>query len=53
MTTRDKATGRYADTKFDKLCVCGHRLGVHTADKAGHVQPCGDCDCECFVKATK
>lgn len=50
--TRDKKNGRYADTRFDKPCQCGHRLGQHTADKDGQQQPClaDGCDCECFTK---
>jgi hypothetical protein len=54
-TTRDKATGRYADTKLDKPCTCGHTLGQHTADKSGKVQPClaDGCDCDCFTKAKR
>jgi hypothetical protein len=54
-TTRDKKTGRYVDTKFDKPCTCGHTLGDHTADKAGPIQPCLalDCECECFTKAKR
>ncbi len=33
---REKATGRYGfEGDFDRLCVCGHRLGVHLA-KAPH-----------------
>ena len=31
--SRSKATGRYGyDGNFDRLCVCGHRLGVHTSE---------------------
>ena len=29
---RDPVTGQYAfDNRFDRLCVCGHRLGDHIA----------------------
>lgn len=64
---RERNTGRYADTKFSRLCVCGHRLGIHTAERlAGPrvpgqrgrppgIQPCleADCACECFTRATR
>ena len=52
MTQRDKATGRYTDTRFDKLCTCGHTLGNHTAEKVGNHQECltDGCECECFTK---
>jgi hypothetical protein len=52
INTRDKSTGRYADTKLDKMCKCGHTLGNHTADKFGNQQPClaDDCGCACFKK---
>ena len=62
MTNRDRATGRYVDTMFDKPCTCGHTLGVHTADRRAGEQPClvgqmGDggvpCDCDAFTKAKK
>lgn len=30
MTTRDHVTGQYAyDGNFDRMCRCGHTLGVH------------------------
>ena len=53
MTQRDQATGRYTDAKLSKLCVCGHTLGEHAAEKVGTVQECfhADCLCECFRKA--
>jgi hypothetical protein len=57
-TNRDNVSGRYVDTRFDKVCVCGHTLGYHTAEKSADSQPCiiGDfeevgCDCACFKKA--
>jgi hypothetical protein len=54
-TNRDRKTGKYTDTDLNKLCVCGHRLGVHTAAKVGNEQPCLDpyCHCECFRKAKR
>lgn len=57
---REKRTGRYAPRNFDAVCVCGHTLGNHTAERATEngraLQPClaaeleglEDCDCECF-----
>ncbi len=50
---RDKATGRYADSKLEKPCRCGHTLGQHSAEKAGNERPCfaAGCDCGCFKKA--
>lgn len=59
---REKGTGRYTyDGDWDRLCVCGHTLGTHTAVRARNPetgkmeQPCivGDlghefCDCSCF-----
>jgi hypothetical protein len=28
---RDQSTGRYSFwNRFERMCVCGHRLGVHT-----------------------
>ena len=44
--TRER-NGRYGYIgKLDRLCVCGHRLGDHTAD-APH-ECLGDCLCERF-----
>lgn len=49
---RDKSSGRYTDSRLDKLCSCGHTLGQHSAEKAGKEQPCyaDGCDCDCFTK---
>lgn len=49
---RNKRTGRYTDSRLDKRCQCGHRLGEHTADRAGDCQPClaDGCACERFTK---
>jgi len=31
--SRNKTTGRYSyDGQLERLCVCGHRLGIHTAE---------------------
>ena len=46
---RNKADGRYIDRTLEKLCVCSHRLGEHTADRAGTSQPCLRCECESFT----
>lgn len=55
---REGGTGRYTWT-VDRLCNCGHPLGVHTAARVKGEQPCmnGDPhspgsdgqDCECTV----
>jgi hypothetical protein len=53
---KDRKTGRYTDTKLDKVCrVCGHRLGQHAAEKDGDEQPClvPDCVCVCFQRSIR
>lgn len=47
---RDRATGRYVDTDFDKLCWCHHRLGDHTAYAVNGQREClkDGCACERF-----
>ncbi len=52
MSQRNKADGTYTDSKPEKVCVCGHRLGQHTADRLGKIQPCLEpgCECESFTK---
>ena len=59
--------GRYTYSRFDRLCTCGHTLGVHTAERVktpeGTMQPCivheefgwklFHCDCECFKPERK
>jgi len=61
---REHGTGRYTWTT-DRLCVCGHRLGEHTAarvkdPKTGIIgQPCMSeepeepCGCELFAPAKR
>lgn len=58
MSTRERGTGRYSyDGRWDRLCVCGHPLGEHAAERVSGQQPCfhGDaepsepCDCERFT----
>tara|TARA_R110000803_G_scaffold20201_16_gene52284 strand:- start:1112 stop:1318 length:207 start_codon:yes stop_codon:yes gene_type:complete len=50
--------GRYRHT-FEKICVCGHTNGQHTAERVkvdGKMwQECLEegCGCECFKKAKK
>jgi hypothetical protein len=40
-TQRQQGTGRYIHTKPTRLCVCGHPVGVHSAEKgADGSQPC-------------
>lgn len=58
--TRDKGTGRYElEGKWDRLCKCGHKLGIHAAEVSCGMRPCfnGDtgepCDCEKFRAAPK
>jgi hypothetical protein len=53
MTNRNRANGRYTDSRLDKPCACGHSLGQHDAEKVGNEQPCQICDCECWKKAKK
>jgi hypothetical protein len=65
---REVGTGRYAfDGGFERLCVCGHTLGQHTAERGRcpvtkkMQQPCivedsqghegCGCDCMCFKPA--
>jgi len=58
--------GRYTySPRMERLCVCGHALGVHTSERVktteGTMQPCichefsdeGHCDCECFKPERK
>jgi hypothetical protein len=54
-SNRDKANGRYTDSRLDKPCTCGHTLGNHTADRDGDYQPClvNGCACDCFTKTRK
>lgn len=57
MPSRDN-TGRYKHTGgWERLCTCGHDLGVHSAEKVDGKRPCFsadftgvDCACECFKK---
>lgn len=60
-TNRDRSSGKYVDTDLEKVCVCGHGLGEHTAARVAGEQPCmhgcdfhsdDSCDCESFRKAT-
>lgn len=46
--TRDQKTGRY-EAGLDRLCVCGHRNGEHTA--GGH--ECQACECDKFRRVRK
>jgi hypothetical protein len=52
--TRRRDSGRYAHA-HDRLCTCGHMLGMHTADATENEQPCLilDCPCEKFTPARK
>lgn len=59
MQNREANTGKYTfDGDMDRLCVCGHRLGIHTLDRkrinGKPRQPCDNgCKCECFKPARK
>jgi hypothetical protein len=52
--SRDKSSGQYSyQNKFERLCVCGHTLGMHTGDApheciAGDFLPGVTCDCVKF-----
>jgi len=60
---REEDTGRFAyHGGWDRLCICGHTLGVHSAAKTKDYHPCfnndygedgEDCDCEKFKPAKK
>jgi hypothetical protein len=54
-TNRNRATGRYTDSKLMKGCVCGHALGNHDAERDGDYQPCqhAGCACDAFKKAAR
>lgn len=49
---RERGTGRFVhDGQWDRLCVCGHPLGHHTAAAEQGMRPCIECDftagCDC------
>lgn len=57
LTYRDPATGQWDyDNDYDRLCKCGHSLGVHSqggyycgTDPIGHNEPeAKGCKCERF-----
>ncbi|HYE90076.1 MAG TPA: hypothetical protein VEA38_03605 [Terriglobales bacterium] len=57
---RDAQTGRYGfEGQWDRLCVCGHRLGVHTADAPHECmvrdfdKTAAPCDCMKFRPSRK
>jgi hypothetical protein len=54
-TQRNRKTGQYTLTRFDYVCVCGHKLGLHSAERVGDLQECfvEDCRCESFRKSGK
>lgn len=57
-TNRDRATGRYVDTRLDQPCAtCGHTLGQHSAVRAAGQQPCFadafGCACLAFKRAKR
>jgi hypothetical protein len=44
---RDRKNGQYAAT-LDRVCVCGHTLGQHTAASCGGERPCLECEPDCM-----
>lgn len=62
---REHGSGQYTYSNLDRMCICGHTLGKHNAERTKHdgkvFQPCfnGDdgepCDCLRFtpIKSTK
>ena len=51
-TFRDSASGRYAHSDMEALCVCGHPLGWHSAEVCNGRRDCFAADfsddvCEC------
>ena len=44
---REINTGRFAHSKLDRLCRCGHSLGEHTAAATKDCQPCLEESCAC------
>lgn len=55
---RDRADGRFTfDGNWDRLCVCGHKLGAHLAagkhpcDNANHGKDGSECECPRFRPA--
>jgi hypothetical protein len=53
-TNRHRTTGRYTDSKLDMPCICGHTLGMHTAERAENRQEClaAGCECERYTRIT-
>ena len=55
--------GKYTYSDLDRMCVCGHTLGFHTAARVKvegkFQQPCigplykYECDCQCFRPTRK
>ncbi len=38
---RDQKSGQFVhDEDFDRMCTCGHTLGIHTAASVGGERPC-------------
>jgi hypothetical protein len=54
---RDQSTGKYLHRRWSRLCkLCGHPVGLHSAEKSYGAQPCfhGDlyhiiCECPAFT----
>lgn len=59
-----KHNGQFNDQNFDRMCVCGHRLGIHAGSTPGQDRPCHNedeygggtgepCECENYKRARK
>jgi hypothetical protein len=49
MPERDSA-GRFIHwDRFERLCTCGHKLGIHTAAKVNGQRDCCEPNCPCLV----
>jgi hypothetical protein len=53
IVTRDRGNGQYAHSSMDAACVCGHRLGEHTAAVVNGRRDCLECGCVKFRKTRK
>ena len=56
--SREIGTGKYKYSHMEYLCVCGHSLGKHDAERTKDKQYCQNedeygelCDCEYFTKS--
>lgn len=50
---RDRGNGQYV-TYLERVCVCGHSLGDHTAARVNGEQPCIEHECDgCMCRSFK